>query len=288
MWHSQKSLCGNKTYKQKNQKVVQYLSAEGKEYFDYILKEDDTLYKYHLKHVNKNYKRTTITAQSVAAALADLRQLNSDLSALNLPASVQYALMAIGSGLSVGAVDGPLPVADIVGVIISLGGVAVFAYNWPKIEKKWPKIIKSFKKCFDGMKTKVSKAFDKVKVKAQNVYYSQDFHNFEYHYNKHAKEFKDLKGSNGKKPNRNKYYNKAKRFLKAKKSKKILQGKDRYNPKRVIKFNKATLEYLVYDANTKKIISYYLAQHSVYKEDNLTVKQWAAVALAYALSRIAK
>lgn len=113
--------------------------------------------------------RTTITAQSAAAALADLRQLNSDLSALNLPVSVQYALMAIGSGLSTGAVDGPLPVADIVGVIVSLGGVAVFAYNWPKIEKKWPKIVKAFKKCFDGMKTKVSKAFDKVKVKAQNV-----------------------------------------------------------------------------------------------------------------------
>ena len=278
----QKTYAATKLSDKNIKQLYNKLSAKGKDYFDSVLGKDDELYKYHLKHVNSKYKRVSIKTHSIAV-FGELGELNSDLRALNIPCTVRYALMAIASGMSAGAADGPLPVADVIGIVASIGGVAVLAYNWPKIEKKWPKIVKAFEKCFKGVKTDVSKAFSKIQVKVQNAYYSKTFDRFDYHYRKHAKEFKDLPGGNGKKPNRNKYYNKAKRFLKAK-GRDIIEGENIGHSKNRAKFNKNTLEYLVYDKKTRKIISYYLPRHSVYNARHYDV--WAEKALTYALRRI--
>jgi hypothetical protein len=279
---SKKVYAATKLSDKKIKKLYNNLSSKGKKYFNTVLQKDDALYKYHRKHVNKKYKRAAFSTQSVAV-LDELGRLNSDLSALNIPCAVRYALMAIASGMSAGAVDGPLPVADIVGIVVALGGVAVLAYNWPKIEKKWPKIVKAFQKCFKRMKSKVTKAFGKIKIKVQNVYYSRTFNRFEKHYSDHAHEFKDLPGGNGKKPNRNKYYNKARRFKKAR-GRDIIEGENAGHSDRMAKFNKKTLEYLVYEKETGKIISYYLPKHSAYNARHYA--EWARKALDYALRRI--
>lgn len=133
------------------------------------------------------------------------------------------------------------------------------------------------------MKTKVSKAFSKVQIKVQNVYYSQRFNDFENHYQDHADEFKDLPGGNGKKPNRKKYYNKARRFLK-KDGNDIIKGTNTVKSNRIAKFNKKTLEYIVYEKDTKKIITYFLPKHSSYNAKHYS--EWAQKALEYALRRI--
>lgn len=279
---SKKVYAATKLSDKKIKKLYNNLSSKGKKYFNTVLQKDDALYKYHRKHVNKKYKRAAFSTQSVAV-LDELGRLNSDLSALNIPCAVRYALMAIASGMSAGAVDGPLPVADIVGIVVALGGVAVLAYNWPKIEKKWPKIVKAFQKCFKRMKSKVTKAFSNIKIKVQNAYYSRTFDRFDYHYRKHAKEFKDLHGGNGKKPNRNKYYNKARRFLKAK-GRDIIESEKINDTTRMAKFNKKTLEFLVYDKRTKQIITYFLPKHSRYNAQHYRL--WAQKALNYALDYI--
>lgn len=278
----QKTYAATKLSDKNIKQLYNKLSAKGKDYFDSVLGNDDELYKYHLKHVNSKYKRVSIKTHSMAV-FGELSELNSELRALNIPCTVRYALMAIASGMSAGAADGPLPVADIIGIIVSLGGVAVLAYNWPKIEKKWPKIVKAFEKCFKSIKTDVSKAFSKIQVKVQNTYYSKTFDRFDYHYRKHAKEFKDLPGGNGKKPNRNKYYNKARRFLKAK-GRDIIESEKIDDKTRMAKFNKKTLEFLVYNKKSKKIITYFLPKHSTYNAQHYKV--WAKKALNYALDYI--
>lgn len=49
--------------------------------------------------------------------------------------------------------------------------------------------------------------------------------------------------------------------------------------------HKKTLEYLVYDKETKKIITYFLPKHSSYNAQHYS--QWAQKALKYALKYIA-
>ena len=267
---------------QKIKSLYNKLSGKGKKYFNSILNKDEELLKYHRKYVNKNYKKGSVSTQSIAV-LSDLAALNADLAALGIPCAARYSLMAIASGISASAADGPLPVGEIVGGIVALGGVVVLACNWSKIEKKWPQIVKAFQKCFKSMGNEIKKAFSSVKIKVQNRYYSRTFNRFEDHYNAHAHEFKDLPGGNGKKPDRKKYYNKARRFLKARNSD-IIEGENVNRSDRIAKFNKKTLEYLVYEKETGKIISYYLPKHSAYNARHYV--EWARKALNYALRRI--
>lgn len=279
---AKKTYAATKLSDKEIKKLYKNLSTEGKKYFDVILQRDDSLYEYHRKHVNSKYKKIMVSTQSVAI-LDNLSELNSDLRALNIPFAARYALMAIASGISAAAADGPAPVGDILGIVAALGGFAVLAYNWPKIEKKWSKIEKAFEKCFKNMKTTIKKSFTKIKIKVLNIYYSRTFHNFENHYKSHADEFKDLPGGNGKKPNRNKYYNKARRFMKAK-GKDIIESDKIKDSTRRAKFNKKTLEFLIYNKKSKKIITYFLPKHSKYNAQHYS--SWAKKALDYALTYI--
>lgn len=271
-------------------KLYNNLSQTGKDNFNGVLNQDDTLYNYHKKYVDNSYVKQNTKIQ--IEVFSKLSGLNSELAGLGLPTAVRYALMAIASGISAGLADGPLPVGDIIGIFASIGGIAVLVYYWPKIEKKWPKIEKAFEKCFRSISSNIKKTFAKVKIKILNKYYSQKFNRFEYHYQKHADEFSKQPGGNGKKPNREKYFYKAKHFLKQK-GDDIIEGKNLNEngneiKGRIAKFNKKTLEYLVYEKKTKKIISYYLPKYSDYIKKEWSLNRWSKAALNYALKHIAQ
>lgn len=68
--------------------------------------------------------------------VSELKELNSDLIALDIPTSSRYAFLAAASGMSVGVADGPLPIADIIGAFVAIGAIGILAMEWPEIESK--------------------------------------------------------------------------------------------------------------------------------------------------------
>lgn len=284
--------CYAATKKNTTNKVSQLynkLDPVAKGYFDIIINEDKSLYKYHKKYHKKYVKsETSMKKSALYDVVSELKELNSDLIALDIPTSARYAFLAAASGMSVGVADGPLPIADIIGAFVAIGAIGILAMEWPEIEKKWPEIEKAFEKCFSNISTDISKAFSKLKVKVQDKYYSLQFQNFSKHYAKHAKEFKDMKGGTGKKPSKKEYYNMAKSFLN-KKSNDIIEGKDVENFDRMVKFNKKTLEYLVYEKSSKRIISYFLPKWTAYNNGTISSKkEWIKEALEYTLRHISR
>lgn len=264
-------------------KIYKRLKKEERVAFLYVLGKDKTLQKYHKKYVDKKYKVTS--TKKINAIFDELLTLNRELSALNLPSSVEYAFMAIGASFCTACVDGPLPVGDIVGIMVSLGAVAVIAYNWDSVASKWGAIQNIFIDIFEDSKKSIKRAFSKVKAKVENKCYSTRFKDFGYHYGEHAEEFKHMKGGNGKKPSRTQYIKMAERFLK-KTSKDIRLGKMKINSSRAIKFNTVTLEYLVYEIKTEKIISYYLPKVDSYIKYKWSYSKWAKEAYEYFLKHI--
>ena len=107
------------------------------------------------------------------------------------------------------------------------------------------------------------------------------FQNFLYHFNKHAKEFSDMIGGNGKEPDKSAYFAMAVKFLNEKGAN-ILEGVQKgYSDGRIAKFNTKTLEFLIYNPKTNKIITYYLPKWSNYKNGNLPIAEWMERALKY-------
>ncbi|WP_427340961.1 hypothetical protein [Caloranaerobacter sp. DY30410] len=66
-----------------------------------------------------------------------------------------------------------------------------------------------------------------------------------------------MPGGNGKKPDKKKYWEMAKKFLKEK-GNTIKEGISKSNSKYRIKFNTKTLEYLIYDPKTGQIMTCFL------------------------------
>ena len=83
-----------------------------KGYFDIIINEDKSLYKCHKKYHKKYVKsETSMKKSALYDVVSELKELNSDLIALDIPTSARYAFLAAASGMSVGVADGPLPSA---------------------------------------------------------------------------------------------------------------------------------------------------------------------------------
>ena len=58
---------------------------------------------------------------------------------------------------------------------------------------------------------------------------------------------------------------------------------------RMVKFNKKTLEYLVYEKSSKRIISYFLPKWTAYNNGTISSKkEWIKEALEYALRHISR
>lgn len=272
-------------------KVYLNLNPDGRKLFKKLLEMDEELYEFHVKNVDRQFERVDKCSQKArrgdwAIVPRELVQLGEELHDLNLPFYIYYSLMAIGSGIMAAAADGPIPVGDIVGAFVGVCGVGVIALNWPKIEKKWPDIEAAFARCFSSMSKNVKKAFSKLKVKIEVRYYSHDFKDFEYHFKAHSEEFANKPGGNGKKPSRKQYYKMAKKFRKSENSADVLQGTDVNHADRGIKFNRVTLEYLVYEKGTNKIISYYLPKWENMINNGWSVERWAKAALNYAKNHI--
>lgn len=127
----------------------------------------------------------------------------------------------------------------------------------------------------------MSAAFDDLAMKAQGLPTESEFHNFEEHYKKHASEFANMPGGNGKKPDKKGFWKMAKKFLK--KTGKSIKVKDNPDiqkwPNTKIKFNYSTLEYMAYNPKTGKIITYFLPKHSVFNGANMSY--WIKKAIEY-------
>ncbi|WXR60229.1 hypothetical protein WG909_07790 [Peptostreptococcaceae bacterium AGR-M142] len=237
-------------------------------------KGDSSLLEYHIQNVDKNYLNDIQSydcSRKTFATTAANPSIATQLAALNLPAAVEYGLLAFASALGV-------PVGNVIDVIVGLGLAAIIAYYWNDIKDVWDDIVDIFVTEFGSF---VSEAFDYLSAKAQGLPTEKEFHDFDRHYDDHSPEFADMPGGNGKKPDKNKYWEMAKKFLKQK-GKNIKEGVSKSNSKYRIKFNTKTLEYLIYNPKTGQIMTYFLpgwrSWHDSYK--------WALKALHYYMERV--
>lgn len=149
--------------------MYKQLDENAKQLFEQELARDTELQRFHKEYIDPNYYTPQITfPQTRAAAVANpLTILNEELIALNLPTVVRYALTAIGSGIAAAGVDGPLPIGDIIGAVLAVGGVAVIAANWDVVGPKWNQIVRAFQKAFSATAKSISRAFAEVKAKVE-------------------------------------------------------------------------------------------------------------------------
>lgn len=226
------------------------------------------------------YKPVMTNTYQIAASPTDaLSLLNTRLIALDLPLLVRYTFMAMGGGLAAG-LDGPLPVGDIIAVIVSIGGIAIIAYYWDDIAPKWDGIVSAFKEAFSNMASSIVSAFNNIKMMAQGLPTEDEFADFEGHYAKHSKEFADMPGGNGKKPDKKEWWKMAKKFLK-KTGSDIVEGVSKKSSDLKIKFNKKTLEYIIYNPTTGQIVTCFLPKWSSYNNGTYDKWQWMIKAFEY-------
>ncbi|WP_432776673.1 hypothetical protein AAFJ72_07845 [Brevibacillus gelatini] len=143
---------------------------------------NSSLLEFHEKAVGKisidtleraNVKTKTISKNMVAKAASEpLDILSSRLDRLNLPRPVYYSMMAVGGGIAAAAVNGPLPIGDIIGVITAIGAGVVVGIYWDEVEGKFEGIVSAFKAAFSSMANKIDKAF--TSLYAQAVIYFAD------------------------------------------------------------------------------------------------------------------
>ncbi|MGG1442683.1 hypothetical protein ABE354_11680 [Brevibacillus laterosporus] len=93
--------------------------------------------------------------------------LSYELKKLDLPTPAYYAFLGIGVSISAAAADGPLPVGDIIGIIIAAGSGAVIAWYWDDISDQFDDIVRAFK----SMNGKIDEAFDYLYAEVIIHYY---------------------------------------------------------------------------------------------------------------------
>lgn len=159
-----------------SQKTYLDLNDEAKSIFEKELAKDLVLQGFHKAYIDEDYNApSSIPYRLNAAAAANpMSILSAELIALNLPTAVRYALTAIGSGMVAAGVDGPLPIGNIIGVFLALGGVAVIAANWDVVAPKWNGIVKAFKKTFSESARSISTAFAKIKKQVEDKVKGKD------------------------------------------------------------------------------------------------------------------
>lgn len=231
--------------------VYQNLSTEAREKFINNLEllaasGNDELLKFHVENVDTNYNYKEIKKVKTLYATNSLT-LAQELSLLALPKAVEYSLLALAGALGI-------PVGNVVDVIISLGVVAIIAANWNTISPVWDDIVDIFSRHIGGF---VVEGFDYIYNKATGLPTERQFSRFNYHYDKHSEGFKFMPTGNGKKPDKKKFWEMAKKALE-KTGSKIKTGISKQNPSRTVKFNTESLEIIIYDTATKLIRTYYI------------------------------
>ncbi|MCR1952865.1 hypothetical protein NSA50_17835 [Clostridium sp. DSM 100503] len=85
-----------------------------------------------------------------------LSELNNELILLGIPASLRYALVAEGAGITAALADGPIPFGDVAAIVISIGVGFVVASNWSIIEEKGTEILNVFNRLFGNISTQIT------------------------------------------------------------------------------------------------------------------------------------
>ncbi|UYZ13762.1 hypothetical protein A6764_01895 [Brevibacillus sp. WF146] len=163
-------------------KIFENLSPEAQQKFiEFMIKQseagDTSLIEFHEKAVGKVQKKvgkksTSISQKSVAKAASEpLDILSYRLGKLNLPRPVYYSMMAVGGGIAAAAVDGPLPIGDIIGVITAVGAGVVVGIYWDEVEAKFDGIVGAFKAAFSSMASKIETAFNTLYAEAIIYFY---------------------------------------------------------------------------------------------------------------------
>ncbi len=156
--------------------IYNNLTPEAKALFQEQLNKDFTLQSFHRQNVGFNdsmYEmRSSRSYSMMSATVANpLDVLNAELVALNLPTAVRYALMAIGSGMAAAGIDGPIPVGDIIGALLAIGGIAVLAFYWDEVSAKWDGIVDAFKTAFEHTKSTIDQAFADIAITVDQYLY---------------------------------------------------------------------------------------------------------------------
>lgn len=145
--------------------VFQNLAPEAQAEFLAFIEQESAegrpeLLQFHKTVVDPSYvSAKTGSATFAAASAGSLSKLNARLLKLKLPTPVYYSLVGVGGGIASAGADGPLPVGDIVAVIISLGAAGVICYYWDDVAPKWDSIVDAFEDTFTDMKRAIQEAF---------------------------------------------------------------------------------------------------------------------------------
>lgn len=97
---------------------------------------------------------------STKGILSTLSNLNSQLQAMGMPVALRYAFVAGGAGIMSAIVDGPLPIGDIIAIIIGVGVGAVIWYHWDFIEENSDKILAILKNVYYQVSYQIEAYFD--------------------------------------------------------------------------------------------------------------------------------
>ncbi|KZE54190.1 hypothetical protein AV540_26415 [Brevibacillus parabrevis] len=165
------------------EKVFNSLSPEAQqEFLEFMVEQseagDTRLMDYHEQVIGKveianNKKGKNVTKRVAAVKAANpLDILSTKLDKLNLPRPVYYSFMAVGGGIAAAAADGPLPIGDIIGVLVAVGAGAVVGYYWEDIEPKFDKIVAAFEASFSAMADEIVEAFDYLYAKGIIYYHN--------------------------------------------------------------------------------------------------------------------
>lgn len=201
---------------------------------------------------DKDFGINTIKSQETRTAVTAVFE---ELRNIGLPVAVCQAYSALAASVVIPGV--------VLDSIALAGVIAVTIYYWDDIKASWNKLVKVMT---DFCGKKVKPILDDIYCSVRGLPRSGEFSKFNDHYKKHASDFRDMPGGNGKKPDKKKYWEMAKKLLNNN-SKGIKTGKDTQWKKsvRIIKFNPRTCEYLVYEQKTRQVVSYFLAKYDIYK-----------------------
>jgi hypothetical protein len=149
------------------------LSPEAREIFEQMLAIDANTREFHIENVDADFEVplnvATIGIQPTAAGTASVSSIVSQLTALNLPAAVMYALEAVAAGIIAALADGPLPFGDALLIVATVGAAVVIAANWSSISSKWSSIVSVFTNAFSTIASTIISVFSEISATVPNI-----------------------------------------------------------------------------------------------------------------------
>lgn len=95
-----------------------------------------------------NIQTRQLNIASASSLAANLGQLNSELIAIGVPASLRYGLLAQAASIVAALADGPLPFGDIAAIAVGIGVGFIIISNWDVIEANGTEILDTLRKVY--------------------------------------------------------------------------------------------------------------------------------------------